>query len=189
MDAVIAKLEEEAAIACSAYDEQVTERDRLNEEIADMTAEKKSMIAQIEQEQGDLSSYQAELARANSEKSEKEDLLVVTQKKLADTEAKRNDMIEKKRRFEGDLSSFRKDIDDMNMQIQIQILPCQIQIPCFLSRIHIQILPYLNLIHSQILPCFQIHSLILPYLHSRNHNHHNLPYQSRNRPFHLPWVC
>merc|ERR1719195_517108 len=118
MDAVIAKLEEEAAIACSAYDEQVTERDRLNEEIADMTAEKKSMIAQIEQEQGDLSSYQADLARANSEKSEKGDLLVVTQKKLADTEAKRNDMIEKKRRFEGDLSSFRKDIDDMNMQIQ-----------------------------------------------------------------------
>merc|ERR1719278_2389887 len=118
MDAVIAKLEEEAAIACSAYDKEVNERDRLNEEINNLTADKKAMLHQIEQEQGDLSSYQADLARANSEKSEKEDLLDKTQKKLAETEAKRNDMIEKKRRFEGDLSSFRKDIDDMNMQIQ-----------------------------------------------------------------------
>merc|ERR1719499_3047819 len=79
MDAVIAKLEEEAAIACSAYDKEVNERDRLNEEIADMTSEKKAMIAQIEQEQGDLSSYQADLARANTEKAEKEDLLAATQ--------------------------------------------------------------------------------------------------------------
>merc|ERR550532_938668 len=118
MDAVIAKLEEEAAIACSAYDKEVNERDRLNQEIADMTAEKKAMMHQIEQEQGDLSSYQADLARASSEKDEQEDKLTVTQKKLADTEAKMKDMVEKKRRFESDLSSFRKDIDDMNMQIQ-----------------------------------------------------------------------
>jgi len=118
VEAVIARLEEEAAIACSAYDKEVTERDRLNEEIKNMSQDKKDMLYQIEQEQGDLSSYQADLARANTEKSEKEDLLSKTQKLLSDTEAKRNDMIEKKRRFENDLSSFRKDIDDMNMQIQ-----------------------------------------------------------------------
>jgi len=118
VEAVIARLEEEAAIACSAYDKEVTERDRLNDEIKNMTQDKKDMLHQIEQEQGDLSSYQADLARANSEKSEKEDLLSKTQRTLSDTEAKRNEMIEKKRRFENDLSSFRKDIDDMNMQIQ-----------------------------------------------------------------------
>merc|ERR1711963_301276 len=118
VEAVIAKLEEEAAIACSAYDKEVTERDRLNGEITQMTQDKKDMLHQIEQEQGDLSSYQADLARANTEKSEKEDLLSKTQRTLTDTEAKRNEMIEKKRRFENDLSSFRKDIDDMNMQIQ-----------------------------------------------------------------------
>merc|ERR1712198_513590 len=118
VEAVIAKLEEEAAIACSAYDKEVSERDRLNEEVAQMTQDKKDMLKQIEQEQGDLSSYQADLARANTEKSEKEDLLSKTQRTLTDTEAKRNEMIEKKRRFENDLSSFRKDIDDMNMQIQ-----------------------------------------------------------------------
>merc|ERR1719210_2323258 len=117
MEAVIAKLEEEAAIACSAYDKEVNERDRLNEEITNMTADKKAMLHQIEQEQGDLSSYQQDLARATTEKQAKEEELVKTTKLLADTEAKRNEMI-KKRRFENDLSSFRKDIDDMNMQIQ-----------------------------------------------------------------------
>merc|ERR1719471_1178417 len=112
MEAVIAKLEEEAAIACSAYDKEVNERDRLNEEITNMTADKKAMLHQIEQEQRDLSSYQQDLARATTEKQAKEEELVKTTKLLADTEAKRNEMIEKKRRFENDLSSFRKDIDD-----------------------------------------------------------------------------
>ena len=118
MEAVIAKLEEEAAIACAAYDKEVSQRDRLNEEISNMVADKKAMMNQIEQEQGDLSSYQQDLARATTEKQAKEDELAKTQKLLADTEAKRNEMIDKKRRFENDLSSFRKDIDDMNMQIQ-----------------------------------------------------------------------
>merc|ERR1711899_475475 len=118
VEAVIAKLEEEAAIACSAYDKEVTERDRLNDEIKQMTQDKRDMLHQIEQEQGDLSSYQKDLATATTAKAEKEDELANTQKKLADTEAQRADMQEKKRRYESDLSSFRKDIDDMNMSIQ-----------------------------------------------------------------------
>merc|ERR1719310_343901 len=118
VEAVIAKLEEEAAIACSAYDKEVTERDRLNGEITQMTQDKKDMLHQIEQEQGDLSSYQKDLATATTAKAEKEEELVNTQKKLADTEAMRNEMMDKKRRFENDLSSFRKDIDELNMSIQ-----------------------------------------------------------------------
>merc|ERR1719474_1779448 len=118
VEAVIAKLEEEAAIACSAYDKEVSERDRLNEEVAQMTQDKKDMLKQIEQEQGDLSSYQKDLATATTTKAEKEDELVKTQKKLADTEAMRNEMMDKKRRYENDLSSFRKDIDELNMSIQ-----------------------------------------------------------------------
>merc|ERR1719412_2962644 len=118
VEAVIAKLEEEAAVACSAYDKEVVERDRLNSEITQMTQDKKDMMTQIEQEQGDLSGYQQDLANASNQKSEKEEELVNTQKKLVDTEAQRADMQEKKRRYESDLSSFRKDIDDMNMSIQ-----------------------------------------------------------------------
>merc|ERR1712198_732919 len=118
VEAVIAKLEEEAAIACSAYDKEVSERDRLNEEVAQMTQDKKDMLKQIEQEQGDLSSYQKDLATATTTKAEKEEELVNTQKKLADAEAMRNEMMDKKRRYENDLSSFRKDIDELNMSIQ-----------------------------------------------------------------------
>ena len=71
-----------------------------------------------EQEQGDLSGFQQDLANASNTKSEKEDDFGHTQKKLVDTEAQRTDMQEKKRRYESDLSSFRKDIDDMNIKIQ-----------------------------------------------------------------------
>merc|ERR1712096_519839 len=64
MEAEIALLEEEAAIACGAYDQEVLKRDKLNEEIKEMTADKKDMLARIEQEQGDLSGYQRELAES-----------------------------------------------------------------------------------------------------------------------------
>merc|ERR1712123_301351 len=40
VEAVIAKLEEEAAVACSAYDKEVAERDRFNDGISQMTQKK-----------------------------------------------------------------------------------------------------------------------------------------------------
>merc|ERR1712042_349644 len=118
MEAEIQMLEEEAAVACGAYDIEVSKRDNLNAEIKDMTSEKKSMLAQIEQEQGDLSTYQRDLATATENKSSKEDELASVQKKLAEVDAKRNQMNEDKKKLESDLSSFRKDIDDMQMSIQ-----------------------------------------------------------------------
>jgi len=118
MEDEIAALEEEAAVACAAYDKEVAERDRLNEGISIMSQDKKDMMSQIEREQGDLSSYQQDLAKASAARAETEDLLSKTQNRLAETEAKRNEMTEKKKKFEGDLSSFRKDIDDLDMAIQ-----------------------------------------------------------------------
>merc|ERR1712180_13601 len=67
----IAALEEEAAIACAAYDKEVQQRDKLNGEIKSMTQDKKDMMAQIESEQGDLSSYQSDLAKATEARSKK----------------------------------------------------------------------------------------------------------------------
>ena len=118
MEAEIAYLEEEAAIACGAYDKEVLVRDQLNDEIRDMTAEKKDMLATIEQEQGDLSGYQRELAGATEGKQKKEEEINSLQKKLSETEQKRSQMTDDKRKFENDLSSFRKDIDEMEMAIQ-----------------------------------------------------------------------
>jgi len=114
----IAALEAEAAIACAAYDKEKEERDRLNGGIQQMTQEKKDMMEQIEAEQGDLSTYQRDLATASAAKAEKEDELARAQKTLADIEKNRADQNDKKRKFENDLSSFRKDIDDMDMAIQ-----------------------------------------------------------------------
>merc|ERR1711936_1516663 len=118
MEAEIAMLEEEAAIACGAYDKEVLKRDQLNEEIKEMTADKKDMLARIEQEQGDLSGYQRELAEASEDKAKKEEEIIQLQRKLAETEQKRVQMTDEKRKFENDLSSFRKDIDEMEMTIQ-----------------------------------------------------------------------
>merc|ERR1711994_990574 len=92
MEDEIAVLEEEAAIACAAYDKEVTERDRLNGGISSMSQEKKDMMAQIEREQGDLSSYQQDLAKASASRAETEDTLSKTQRTLADAEEKRNEM-------------------------------------------------------------------------------------------------
>jgi len=118
IEAVVAKLEEESAVACSAFDIEASARDQLVKEITEMTQDKTDMIEQIEQEQGDLSGYQRSLAEASQGKSEKEDELTVSQKKLEETENAKNDMLEKTRSFENDLSSFRKDIDHMKMAIQ-----------------------------------------------------------------------
>merc|ERR1711962_660239 len=118
MEAEIAALEEEAAVACKAYDEVVEVRDRLNGEIEQMTEDKKSMMAQIEAEQGDLSGYQRDLAHASEQKSAKEGELATTQKKLADTQEKKQQMTDTKRKLETDLGSFKKDIEDMEISIQ-----------------------------------------------------------------------
>ena len=118
MDGVIKQLEEEAAEACGAYDAVVEIRDRLNEEINEMISSKKSMMAEIEESQGDLSSYQRDLATAADLKSQKEQELGATQKKLEDTEAERQGMQDSKRSLEGDIGSFRKDIEEVEMAVQ-----------------------------------------------------------------------
>merc|ERR1740129_2261014 len=115
-DEIIA-LEEEAAEACAQYDTELVARDKFREQNEQMTQEKKDMMTQIEAEQGDLSSYQKDLADATVSKQEKDDGLAQIQKRLQDAENKRNELAEKKRKYEGDLGSFRKDIDDMEMAI------------------------------------------------------------------------
>merc|ERR1711962_402808 len=118
MEAEIAALEEEAAVACKAYDEVVSERDRLEEENKRMTEDKQAMLTQIEAEQGDLSSYQKDLAVASETKSQKEEELKQTQNTLTEAQEKRSQLTETKRKFENDLGGFRKDIEDMEITIQ-----------------------------------------------------------------------
>merc|ERR1712192_337879 len=118
MDGIIRGLEEEAAEACGAYDAVVVVRDQLQTEIDDMAAAKKAMMSEIESSQGDLSSYQRDLATAADLKSQKEEQLQITQKKLADVEAERQGMQDSRRQLEGDIGSFRKDIEEVEMAVQ-----------------------------------------------------------------------
>merc|ERR1712002_740904 len=118
MDGIIQQLEEEAAEACGAYDAVVEVRDQLIAEIDEMTVSKKAMMAEIESSQGDLSSYQRDLATAADLKSQKEQELATTQKKLADIEAERQGMQDSRRQLEGDIGSFRKDIEEVEMAVQ-----------------------------------------------------------------------
>jgi len=114
----LAAIEAEAAVACAAYDKEVILRDDYNAGIKQMTEDKKSMMKQIESEQGDLSSYQAQVSEASAAREKKEDELTKVQNVLADTEAKRNATSDQKRKFENDLQSFKKDIEDMELAIQ-----------------------------------------------------------------------
>merc|ERR1712127_827139 len=84
VEAVIQALEEEAAVACKAYDEVVDVRDKLDGENKQMTDDKKTMMDQIENEQGDLSSYQKGLAVASESKAAKEEELANVSKTLQD---------------------------------------------------------------------------------------------------------
>ena len=118
MEGVIRQLEEEAAEACGAYDEVVVVRDELQQGIEDMASQKKAMMSEIESSQGDLSSYQRDLATAAEKKNDKEADLSKTQKKLSDLEATKSGMMDSRRALEGDIGSFRKDIEEVEMAVQ-----------------------------------------------------------------------
>merc|ERR1740129_1746933 len=84
----IEAMEAEASVACAAYDIEVVARDKFVAHNKAMDQEKKDMMAQIQSEQGDLSSYQQDLAKTTTAKAEKEDDLQSIMKRLADAEAK-----------------------------------------------------------------------------------------------------
>ena len=118
VESEIARLEEEAAFACQAYDKVVEVRDRLDGEMEKYREDKRAMMKQIEAEQGDLSGYQKDLASVTETKNVKETEMSVAQKSLSLTLEKKQELNENKRKFENDLGSFKKDIDDMEMTIQ-----------------------------------------------------------------------
>ena len=61
------------------------------------------MMAEMQKASGDLSAYQADLANAQTQKSQLEGDLSSAQNQLAAAEKDKAAMIEKKRKFENDL--------------------------------------------------------------------------------------
>ena len=64
----LAELEAEAAQHCTEYDHEVKIRDEFSASNKAMSAEIKEMMDTIGQSQGDLTSYQQDLAKVSNEK-------------------------------------------------------------------------------------------------------------------------
>jgi myosin heavy subunit len=114
----IADLEAEAALHCSEYDKELKVKDDFIKSNTGMSTEIKQMMDTIGQSQGDLSSYQQDLAKVSNEKSDLEGKLGAAQDRLAKADSEYKTMSDKKRAFENDVGAFRKDIDDMQMDLQ-----------------------------------------------------------------------
>ena len=93
----LAELEAEAALHCTDYDNQKVLRDKFVQENTNMTKEIKDAMDTLGKSQGDLTAYQAEYSKVQSQKSELEDNVAKAQIKLANAEKEVRDLGDKKR--------------------------------------------------------------------------------------------
>merc|ERR1739848_200417 len=91
---------------------------RLEQENIDMDAEKKTLVKQLESEQGNMSEYTERQAKASAQKADLEVQLVDAGNRLVDMEQKRIQATAVKKLLEGDSVVIKKDIEDMDMAIQ-----------------------------------------------------------------------
>merc|ERR1712154_128035 len=111
-------LEEKANSAYGAYKEQLDTKARLQEENVAAKEEIKSLIKQIESEQGNLSQYTDRQTKAATQKAELEIVLVDTGKKLTEMEQARADATAEKKALEAENQIIKKDMEDVEMAIQ-----------------------------------------------------------------------
>merc|ERR1711971_751604 len=114
----LAILEGKAKKAYGAYEEQVNNKKRMEQENVDMEEEKKALMAQLQAEQGNLSEYTDRQTAANIAKTKLESGLVDAGTKLVDMEAARQQATLDKKALEGDNVVIKKDIEDLEIQIQ-----------------------------------------------------------------------
>merc|ERR1719206_1701369 len=111
-------LEEKANATYGAYKEKVDTKAKLLEENQVIEEEKKTLMKQIESEQGNVSQYHEKQAKISSQKADLEIELVEEQNKLADREQKRGEATNDKKDLEQESVVIKKDISDIEMVIQ-----------------------------------------------------------------------
>ena len=111
-------LEEKANATWGKYNEQLETKKRLEQENIDMEEEKKSLVKQLEAEQGNMSEYTERQAKASAQRADLEVQLVDGGNRLADMEQKRQQATADKKVLEGDNVVIKKDIEDLDMAIQ-----------------------------------------------------------------------
>merc|ERR1712088_370237 len=114
----LALLETKAKKAYGAYEEQVNNKKRMEQENVEMEDEKKALMAQLQAEQGNLSEYTDRQTAANIAKTKLESGLVDAGNKLVDMEAARQQAALDKKALEGDNVVIKKDIEDLEISIQ-----------------------------------------------------------------------
>merc|ERR1719163_2411728 len=114
----LAILETKAKKAYGAYEEQVNNKKRMEQENVEMEEEKKALLAQLQAEQGNLSEYTDRQSAANIAKTKLESGLVDAGNKLVDMEAARQQAALDKKALEGDNVVIKKDIEDLELAIQ-----------------------------------------------------------------------
>merc|ERR1712066_444752 len=111
-------LEEKANTAYGAYKEQLDTKARLLEENVAMEAEKKALLTQLENEQGNLSEYTERQAKASAMKADLEVQLADAGVTLGNMETMRQDKTAEKKDLESDNVVIKKDIEDLELAIQ-----------------------------------------------------------------------
>merc|ERR1711881_304821 len=114
----LAILEEKAKSAYGAYEEQVNTKKRLEQENVTIDEEKKALMKQLEQEQGNMSEYTDRQAKASAMKAELEVKLTDAGTKLGQMEQNRQQATLDKKVLEGDNVVIKKDIEDLELSIQ-----------------------------------------------------------------------
>merc|ERR1719464_2484565 len=111
-------LEEKASGTYGLYQEQLETKKRLEEENVAITEEKKSLLAQLEKEQGNMSEYTERQAKASAQKADLEVQLAEAGNKLVQMEALRQQAGQDKKALEGDNIGIKKDMEDLELAIQ-----------------------------------------------------------------------
>merc|ERR1712013_737873 len=111
-------LEEKANATYGVYKEKVDTKAKLLEENQVIEEEKKTLMKQIESEQGNVSQYHEKQAKISSQKADLEIELVEKQNTLVDREQKRAQATNDKKDLEQESVVIKKDISDIEMVIQ-----------------------------------------------------------------------
>merc|ERR1712210_121784 len=111
-------LEEKAKDAYGSYKIQIDTKAQLELENVAMEEEKKSLLKQLEAEQGNLGQYTERQAKASAAKADLEVQLVDAGNRLTAMEANRQQATLDKKALEGDNIVIKKDIEDLELGIQ-----------------------------------------------------------------------
>jgi len=111
-------LEAKAAATYGVYKEKCDTKVKLLAENEAIEEEKKTLLAQIAKEQGDLTQYHERQAKCSAEKADLEIALVEAQNKLVRTEQNRIQATNDKKELEAETVAVKKDISDIEMVIQ-----------------------------------------------------------------------